>query len=52
MLGYRLDQSTWDRGQLGVGDYVLLAGAGPGVTYKSAVVQMLDVPSWACSSSD
>jgi clorobiocin biosynthesis protein CloN2 len=36
-------------GQLGVGDYVLLTGMSPGVTYKSAVVQILDVPTWARS---
>jgi 3-oxoacyl-[acyl-carrier-protein] synthase III len=34
-------------GQLSPGDHILLTGAGPGVTYKSAVVQILDVPSWA-----
>ena len=34
-------------GQLEPGDYVLLAGMSPGVTYKAAVVQILDVPSWA-----
>lgn len=33
-------------GQLEVGDYVLLAGMSPGVTYKAAVVQILDIPSW------
>ncbi len=37
-------------GQLSPGDYVLLAGVAPGLTYKSAVVQILDVPSWARSS--
>jgi clorobiocin biosynthesis protein CloN2 len=33
-------------GQLGVGDHVLLAGMSPGVTYKAAVVQILDIPPW------
>jgi 3-oxoacyl-[acyl-carrier-protein] synthase III len=36
-------------GQLGAGDHVLLTGMAPGVTYKSAVVQTLDVPPWARS---
>jgi clorobiocin biosynthesis protein CloN2 len=36
-------------GQLSPGDHVLLAGFSPGVTYKSAVVQILDVPAWARS---
>ncbi|HEX9359479.1 MAG TPA: ketoacyl-ACP synthase III family protein [Streptosporangiaceae bacterium] len=39
-------------GQLGDGDHVLLAGMSPGVTYKSAVVQILDVPPWARSWAD
>ena len=39
-------------GQLDVGDHVLLAGMSPGVTYKSAVVQILEVPSWARSWTD
>jgi 3-oxoacyl-[acyl-carrier-protein] synthase-3/clorobiocin biosynthesis protein CloN2 len=69
MLGFPLEQSTWDygssighfgasdhllslyhllaTGQVSAGDYVLLAGMSPGVTYKSAVVQILDVPAWA-----
>ncbi len=34
-------------GQLEPGDHVLLAGMSPGVTYKAAVVQILNVPSWA-----
>ncbi|MFR0359487.1 ketoacyl-ACP synthase III family protein [Streptomyces sediminimaris] len=34
-------------GQLQPGDHVLLAGMSPGVTYKAAVVKILDVPSWA-----
>jgi 3-oxoacyl-[acyl-carrier-protein] synthase-3/clorobiocin biosynthesis protein CloN2 len=34
-------------GQLSPGDHVLLSGAGPGLTFKSAVLQILDVPSWA-----
>ncbi len=33
-------------GQLGPGDHVLLCGFSPGVTYKAAVVQIVDVPSW------
>jgi 3-oxoacyl-[acyl-carrier-protein] synthase-3/clorobiocin biosynthesis protein CloN2 len=33
-------------GQLSPGDRVLLTGMSPGVTYKSAVVEILDVPSW------
>jgi clorobiocin biosynthesis protein CloN2 len=33
-------------GQLSPGDRVLLAGMSPGVTYKAAVVEILDVPSW------
>jgi clorobiocin biosynthesis protein CloN2 len=37
-------------GQLDVGDHVLLAGILPGATYKSAVVQILDIPSWPSSS--
>lgn len=36
-------------GQLSPGDHVLLSGAGPGLTFKSAVVQILDVPLWARS---
>ena len=34
-------------GQLNPGDHVLLTGMAPGVTYKSAVVKILDIPSWA-----
>jgi 3-oxoacyl-[acyl-carrier-protein] synthase-3/clorobiocin biosynthesis protein CloN2 len=34
-------------GGLSAGDHVLLAGMSPGVTYKAAVVQILDVPPWA-----
>jgi clorobiocin biosynthesis protein CloN2 len=37
-------------GQLDVGDHVLLAGILPGATYKSAVIQILDIPSWPSSS--
>lgn len=33
-------------GQLAPGDHVLLCGFSPGVTYKSAVVQVLDTPPW------
>src|SRR5262249_18386908 len=33
--------------QLSAGDHVLLAGMSPGVTYKAAVVRILDVASWA-----
>ena len=29
------------------GDHLLLCGFSPGITYKAAVVQVLDVPSWA-----
>jgi 3-oxoacyl-[acyl-carrier-protein] synthase III len=36
-------------GQLSPGDHVLLSGTGPGLTFKSAVVQILDVPSWVRS---
>jgi 3-oxoacyl-[acyl-carrier-protein] synthase-3 len=39
-------------GQLGAGDYVLLTGMAPGVTYKSAVVEILDVPPGARSWPD
>jgi clorobiocin biosynthesis protein CloN2 len=35
-------------GELGVGDHVLLAGMSPGLTYKSAVDKIHDVPPWAC----
>jgi clorobiocin biosynthesis protein CloN2 len=38
-------------GQVGAGDYILLAGMSPGVTYKSAVVQILDIPAWAVQST-
>lgn len=34
-------------GQVEAGDYVLLAGMSPGVTYKAAVIQILDIPAWA-----
>jgi clorobiocin biosynthesis protein CloN2 len=34
-------------GQLSPGDHVLLSGFSPGVTYKSAVIQILDIPSSA-----
>ncbi len=36
-------------GELNPGDYVLLTGMAPGVTYKNAVVQILDIPAWARS---
>jgi 3-oxoacyl-[acyl-carrier-protein] synthase-3/clorobiocin biosynthesis protein CloN2 len=35
--------------QLGPGDHVLLTGMAPGVTYKSAVVKIIDIPPWARS---
>jgi clorobiocin biosynthesis protein CloN2 len=37
-------------GEIGPGDYLLLAGMSPGVTYKAAVIQVLDVPAWAALS--
>jgi len=37
-------------GQLEVGDFVMLAGILPGATYKTAVVEILDIPSWPSSS--
>ncbi|MEU5940827.1 ketoacyl-ACP synthase III family protein [Micromonospora sp. NPDC047548] len=71
MLGFSLEQSTWDfgrgighvgasdqvlalhhlltTGQLVPGDRVLLCGFAPGSTYKAAVVEILDLPSWAPS---
>lgn len=39
-------------GQLEPGDHVLLAGMSPGVTYKAAVVRIVDVPSWSRSLTD
>lgn len=39
-------------GQLEVGDHVLLTGMSPGVTYKAAVVRILEVPPWARSVTD
>ncbi|HZN19886.1 MAG TPA: ketoacyl-ACP synthase III family protein [Micromonosporaceae bacterium] len=34
-------------GQVGPGDHVLLCGFSPGVTYKSAIVKILEMPAWA-----
>ena len=34
-------------GQLAPGDAVLMCGYAPGVTYKAAVLRILDVPTWA-----
>jgi 3-oxoacyl-[acyl-carrier-protein] synthase-3/clorobiocin biosynthesis protein CloN2 len=39
-------------GQLEPGDHVLLAGMSPGVTYKAAVVRIVEVPSWSRSLTD
>jgi 3-oxoacyl-[acyl-carrier-protein] synthase-3/clorobiocin biosynthesis protein CloN2 len=38
-------------GQVEPGDYVLLAGMSPGITYKAAVIQIRDIPAWAVRSS-
>lgn len=34
-------------GQLAAGDHVMLLGAGAGIAFSCAVVEILDVPSWA-----